>query len=432
MGSDTPPAETPQTQYAAPESGRVAGLARPLGWGAIGLVLLVCVAWGANTSFIKISNEGIPPLYAASLRNAVAAVILMVIMVARGMTIIHRDRRFWYGVAFAVFFGVNFLLFYGGTAYTTASRTVLFLYTQPLWTALMAHFLLRDDRLTRRKSTGLGVAFMGLVLAFSVRSGGDAGDTHVVGDLMELGAGLLWGASIMYYRRTLDRYTFTASSALLYQLLFSVPILLVGAWLLDPHPVVQVTDAVAVSLLYQTLVGALASYLLWNWLLAQYPVSSLASFTLLTPLFGLLAAWLILGESIEAVLVVSLALVMAGLYLVTRPGHGGRTRHWCCPGSRSDGPRAVRALVRGSRRAGRARTARTPLGRLAVPTVARRWERWRRPSYFGGFGILADERSPLACARDCEYGHNVRQRVGTGRNANPSVDAQCMDEGRAV
>ena len=322
MGPDSQAAETPSTSHSSPANARAAGPARPLGWGALGLVALVCAAWGANASFIKISNEGMPPLYAASLRNAVAAAVLAGIMVSRGIPIVHRDRRFWYGIAFALFFGCNFLLFYGGTAYTTASRTVLFLYTQPLWTALMAHFLLRDERLTRRRVFGLGVAFGGLVLAFSSHSGA-VGGKHVVGDVLELGAGLLWGASIMYYRRTLDRYTFTASSALFYQLAFSVPVLLAGAWLLDPHPVVEVHVAVAASLLYQTLVGALASYLLWNWLLARYSVTSLASFTLLTPLFGVLAAWLVLGESIEAMLVVSLGLVMAGLYMVTGPGRSG-------------------------------------------------------------------------------------------------------------
>ena len=321
MSSATPPAETPQLTSVPRIGGRPAGLTRPLGWGAIGLVLLVCAAWGVNASFIKISNEGMPPLYAAALRNAAAAVILAVILAVRGMTIVHRDRRFWYGIAFAMFFGLNFLLFYGGTAYTTASRTVLFLYTQPLWTALLAHFFLRDDRLTRRKSVGLAIAFGGLLLAFSFRSGGAEG-AHLVGDLMELGAGLLWGVSIMYYRRTLDRYDFSPSSSLFYQLFFSVPLLAAGAWLLDPHPTVVVTRAVVVSLVYQTLVGALASYLTWNWLLAQYAVSSLASFTLLTPLFGLLAAWLILGETIEPVLLVSLALVMAGLYLVTKASRG--------------------------------------------------------------------------------------------------------------
>jgi drug/metabolite transporter (DMT)-like permease len=321
MSADTPPAETPR-QPPLPRGGhRPAGPARPLGWGAIGLVLLVCAAWGVNTSFIKISNQGIPPLYTAALRNGVAAVILALILAARGMTIIHRDRRFWHGIGFAMFFGLNFLLFYGGTSYTTASRTVLFLYTQPLWTALLAHFFLRNDRLTRRRSTGLAVAFGGLLLAFAFRSGG-AGGAHLVGDLMELGAGVLWAVSIMYYRRTLDRYDFSPSSSLFYQLFFSVPVLAAGAWLLDPHPTVVVTGAVVASLAYQILVGALVSYLVWNWLLAKYTVSSLASFTLLTPLFGLLAAWLILGEAIEPVLVVSLAMVMAGLYLVTKVSHG--------------------------------------------------------------------------------------------------------------
>jgi drug/metabolite transporter (DMT)-like permease len=311
---------------------RAAGVVRPLGWGGIGLVVLVCAAWGANTSFIKISNQGIPPLYTASVRNLVAAIILAAIMIVCGMTIVHRDRRFWRGLVFALFFGSSFLLFYGGTAYTTASRTVLFLYTQPLWTALMAHFLLHGERLNRRKLLGLGVAFGGLALAFSFRGSGPGG-THLVGDVMVLGGGLVWGASIIYYRRTLDHHVFTAASALFYQLFFSVPVLLVGAWLIDPHPVVHVTGAVAMSLVYQTFVGALASYLLWNWLLAQYAVSGLASFTLLTPLFGLLAAWLILGESVEAALLVSLVLVMAGLYLVTGPSRRGRGPRLLAPGA---------------------------------------------------------------------------------------------------
>ena len=61
-----------------------------------------------------------------------------------------------------------------------------------------------------------------------------------------------------------------------------------------------------------------ASYLLWFWLVRHYPATRLASFTLLTPVFGLLLGALLLGEPITARLVIALAAVAGGIVLVNR------------------------------------------------------------------------------------------------------------------
>jgi drug/metabolite transporter (DMT)-like permease len=73
-----------------------------------------------------------------------------------------------------------------------------------------------------------------------------------------------------------------------------------------------------VSLFFQIVVVTFASYLLWFWLIRHYPATRLASFTLLTPVFGLLLGALLLGEPVTARLLVGLAAVAAGIVVVNR------------------------------------------------------------------------------------------------------------------
>jgi drug/metabolite transporter (DMT)-like permease len=57
---------------------------------------------------------------------------------------------------------------------------------------------------------------------------------------------------------------------------------------------------------------------LWFWLIGNYPPSRLAAFTFLTPLCGVVAGGLLLGEPITSRLILALVLVGSGIYLVNR------------------------------------------------------------------------------------------------------------------
>jgi drug/metabolite transporter (DMT)-like permease len=73
------------------------------------------------------------------------------------------------------------------------------------------------------------------------------------------------------------------------------------------------------SLAYQIIWVAFLTYLTWFWLLRRYPPSQLASFTFLTPLFGVMAGGLLLNEPLTRMLMLALALVASGIFLVNRP-----------------------------------------------------------------------------------------------------------------
>ena len=70
---------------------------------------------------------------------------------------------------------------------------------------------------------------------------------------------------------------------------------------------------------FQTVIVTFISYLLWFWLVRHYPATQVSSFTMLTPLFGLLAGVLLLGEPLTLRLAVACGAVVAGIALVNRP-----------------------------------------------------------------------------------------------------------------
>jgi drug/metabolite transporter (DMT)-like permease len=296
-----------------------AGSAPRLTAGAAALLLGLCVLWGGNLIAIKVSNRGIPPALAAGIRSAGAASLLAAWAAVR-------RRRLWVsrrvtldGVVIGALFGAEFLCMFIGVTYTSASRATILAYTTPFWLVLGAHALFADDRLSVNKVLGLVLSFAGIVAVFGAHSG-DLGARHWLGDLLELGAAFFWAATTLYVKRMTVREELTALQLLFYQLAFSAPLLLLAALVLERGhlAITWRADAVA-SLVYQTVIVASISYMAWFWLIQRYRVTSLGSFTFLSPLFGVILGGVLLGEELPALLWFGLVLAAAGIYLVNRP-----------------------------------------------------------------------------------------------------------------
>ncbi|MEW6348712.1 MAG: DMT family transporter [Thermodesulfobacteriota bacterium] len=282
------------------------------------LLGLICVLWGLNLVSIKVSNQDIPPIFAAAVRSAGASFFLYLYARYKGEQVF-LDRADWkHGLVLGALFGVEFLVLYWGPSFTDASRAIIFLYTQPMFVALMAHFFIAGDSLTLVKSVGMALAFAGLIAAFGSRSE-TMGPLHWIGDLMEVVAGFLWAATTVYVKKFIWNRPITHFQTLFAQLFFSVPILFAGSWAFEWDKQVNLTPFVAGIVFYQTFVIAFMTYLLWFWMVHRYPVSRLAAFTFLVPLFGVIMSGMLLGESMTVLLWVGLGLVASGIYLVNRP-----------------------------------------------------------------------------------------------------------------
>jgi drug/metabolite transporter (DMT)-like permease len=291
------------------------------GFGAaclVGFALLL----GFNQVVIKVTNDGLQPVFAAGLRSAGAALCLLAWMRFRGVAVVIQRGSVAAGVGLGLLFALEFTLLFNALDMTTVTRTSVIFYTMPVWLTLAAHFLLPGEGLTRAKLTGLGLAFGGMALAMVSRAPG--GEASLAGDLCALGAAFCWTA-IALLTRAKGMQGVSPEMQLLWQTAVSAPVMLVGSLAFGPW----IRDFAAVhmaGMVFQIVAVAMAGFLLWFWLLGRYPAGQVAAFGFLSPVFGAFMGWAILGETVGAPLFVALVMVAGGLALINRPPGGFRFR----------------------------------------------------------------------------------------------------------
>ena len=278
------------------------------------ILFIITLVWGFNHPSIKYSTQGVAPVFASTLRSVIASICGVIYCLWKKEKLFHTDINLFHGCVVGLLFGSEFACIYFGLLYTDAARSVVFVYLSPFVVAVGAHFFLKGDRLTFLKSLGLIIAFTGIVVVFQGRPG-TAKPTMIIGDLLEIVAAILWGATTLYIKRFMaDKvepiHTF------LYQLVFSIPILFLVSLILEPVWIVRIDGSILAALFYQSVLIAFISYLFWFKLIHQYAVSRLSAFTFFTPVFGVLSGVLFLGEEFTGSLMVGLPMVSVGIFVV--------------------------------------------------------------------------------------------------------------------
>ncbi len=289
---------------------------RPLDAASMVLVVLICLTWGFNQPAIKLAIHDVPPLTQCAIRSSLATLILLGLMRWRGLPIVARDGTLAAGLIAGLLFGVEFLLIYRGLLYTTASRAVLFIYLAPFFVVIGARWLFPGDRFGPKQWLGLLMAFIGMVVAFGVPAPATE-PRQLLGDLMMAIAALAWAATTLIIKSSaLARVS--PEKTLLYQLVVCVPIVALGALVFGERITAMPSVVALGSLAYQTIVVG-TTFSLWFALIVKFSASRLSAFTFLTPLFGVAAGHLVLGEPLTPAFALAVLLVAAGLILVNRP-----------------------------------------------------------------------------------------------------------------
>jgi drug/metabolite transporter (DMT)-like permease len=291
---------------------------------AVVLLIGCCALWGINQVAMKLALAEIPPLTQSALRSAGAALLLWGWSVARGIPLWQRDGTLRGGLLAGLLFAAEFGCMFVGLQYTTASRMVVFIYLAPFVVALGMPLISRSERLDAWQSAGLVLAFGGVVWAFAEGFGARKdGSLQWLGDALGIVAAVLWGATTLVMRGS-RLGSAAPEKTLLYQLAVSAAALAAAALLAaEPWPR-QVGALSWAALGFQTVVVTFASYLVWFWLVRHYPATRISAFTLLTPVFGLLAGVALLGEPVTTRLVLALVAVSCGIALVNRLGRPAR------------------------------------------------------------------------------------------------------------
>ncbi|MGQ0686833.1 DMT family transporter [Bradyrhizobium sp.] len=289
---------------------------RALSPGAIALMLMLCVSWGFNQIAVKLVLPDVPPMLQALSRSAGALPVLLIIGWFRGVRFFERDGTLRAGLCNGIIFGVEFVLIYQGLLYTSASRAVVFLYIAPFFVALGSYVFL-GERLRPAQWAGLGLSFAGVALAIGVPQA-NVDSKVLLGDLLIVAGGALWAATTLIVKTT-PLIRAPAEKGMGYQVAVSIPIFVAAAWF-SGERITHMPSPLSLTLLaYQAFWVVGLTFTLWFALVKAYSASKLSAFTFITPLFGVVASYFILNDTLTLAFGAAALLVIAGLYLVNRP-----------------------------------------------------------------------------------------------------------------
>lgn len=273
----------------------------------------LCIAFGANAVAIKICLAEMGSLTVAAIRFASAAVIITLWALATGRRLRLKQGQPRQLALLSVGFALQTALFYLGMDKTSASRGTLIANLQPFLVLVLAHFFVPDDKITVRKAVGITLGFLGVASLFVNDEG--VSDTVKTGDLIVLGAVVVWGGTAVYIKRIIHAYE--PFQIAVYPMYVTAPLLLAGALLWDRPMIGELNPSIIGALLYQILVTASFGFVLWNTFQQRYGVVALHSYIFLIPISGVAFGGILLDEPVATVGILgALGLIVTGILVV--------------------------------------------------------------------------------------------------------------------
>ena len=249
--------------------------------------------WGVNWPMMKLSLQGITPLYFRATTMSLGAAMLFALVAMRGERMLPVGQE-W--KAIAVLGLTNVLgwhtLSIMGVQELASGRAAILGFTMPIFTVLIGAAFF-NERITRR--VGLAVvcvtAAVGLLLWHELQrmSGRPAGVAWM------LGAAVCWALGTLQMRRA--HLTMSPTVLTVWMLLLGSGVLWVLAVLLEPVPrPAGFSTAMWISLAYGMLINYGVAQLIWFGMARHLPPATSAMSITAIPLVGTLSATLILGE----------------------------------------------------------------------------------------------------------------------------------------
>lgn len=275
------------------------------------LLLVLGAVWGGSFLFNAIALAELRPLTTVLGRVALGAIALNLLVLASGNRM-PRSLRLW--GAFLVMGALNnlipFSLILWGQTEITVGLAYILNAAMPLFTVVLAHLFLHDERLTANRIGGVLLGLAGVAVMIGLEALGGLG-VHVLAQLAVVAATLSYGCASIFGRRfralpplvtAAGQVTGTALMA------FPIAMLMDRPWMLAP-PSLQTWGALAALALLST---ALA-YTIYFRILAVAGATNLVLVTFLIPVSGVLLGTLLLGERLDPRHFAGMALIGLGL-----------------------------------------------------------------------------------------------------------------------
>ena len=294
-------------------SGEPDHLPQRLWWVLASLTL----AWGFNWTALKVALSEVPPWTFRSLCLGLGAAVLFAALRAGGQRLVlprGQWRRLWL-LALLNITSWNMLVAFG-VAMIPSGRAAILAYTMPIWAVPLSVWLMRE-RITGAKLAGLalGLGGLALLLADSFIGLGRA----PLGSLLIVGAAISWALGTVLQKRFPVQLPVGLYTAWI-MLLGGAPIFAGALIFEDWRALRDVGTAAWLGTAYNVFVAFAFAHWAWIKIATSVPVSVFSISMLIIPVVGVMSGILFLGERPRWAEYAALALVLAALLTVLRPG----------------------------------------------------------------------------------------------------------------
>jgi drug/metabolite transporter (DMT)-like permease len=279
----------------------------------------IAALWGSYPVFAKIALAHFPPYVLVVLRTSLASAFLAVLLLRRGFD--EFRALSWSDVRSFAFLGFTGIFVstggtYLGIAFTTASSAALLQAASPVMVALGAWLYLRE-RLRRRQWLGVALSTLGVILVVTRGSWRAIGHLELLpGDFIIIAGQAGWAVYTVYGKRVLAVHSPALATTAAY-VLGSLMLLPVPFLTANLFPAPDWASPVAWGVVTgQAVLGAVA-HVWWYEGVHQVGASRAAIFMNLQPLVGVILAWGLLGERVEAAEILGGLAVLAGVWLTS-------------------------------------------------------------------------------------------------------------------
>jgi len=291
--------------------------------GIVFSAVLATFLWGSAFPFIKLSydlldiqsNEIGEQILFAGYRFFLASMLIFIFFL-----VMKKEMRFKRETLQPImkigFFQtlLQYVLFYIGLSLSTGMQGSIIAGTTSFFQMVLAHFMYADDRLNRRKTIGLIVGFSGVIAVNLTK--GNFQLNFGLGELLLLLAMLSGGFGNILAKEGAKKMEVPYLTS--YQMLVgSLGLLIIGIVQVGFFPFSFQTGSF-LALLYLSFLSA-AGFILWNNVMKYNQVGKVSIYMFLVPVFGVFLSAMILREELHQFVLIGLALVTAGIFIVNRP-----------------------------------------------------------------------------------------------------------------
>lgn len=279
------------------------------------MLLSLALLWGGSFIFVELALRDFQALTIVAFRVGIGALVLHIIVRLKNLTVpIDRTSVLQFAVMGALNNAVPFTLIVWGQQTIDAGRASILNATVPLFTVVIAHYLLADEKLTPAKILGVIIGFAGVVVLAGSGEPGAATGNSGIGQMAVLGASISYAFAAIYGRQ-LNRFEPLVSACGM--LSASTVIMLPLAFLFESGLRVQAGMLPIISVVALGSACTALAYLLYFKILTRAGSSNLSLVTFLIPPGAIMMGVMFLNEQVTVNEIIGLLLIMTGMSFAT-------------------------------------------------------------------------------------------------------------------